>query len=798
MFQDLRFSLRMLLKQPGFTLIAILTLALGIGANTAIFSVVNGVLLRSLPYREPDRLVQLLETHPPSGLTQGNASPNNFLDWRGHARSFENLSAIYLWLYTLTGTSETTEVSGMRVTTDFFKLLGVTPQLGRSFLPEEDQPDKNRVVVISHSFWQSRFGGAADVIGKTIKLDADNYTVIGALRPDFRQTELAVDYDAQVWTPLTLNPGANARGNHNLKVIGRLKPGVTPEQAQVELSAVARQLEQSYPETNRERGARLVPLREHVTGAFRRPLLLLQCATVFVLLIACVNLANLLLARIAGREKELAVRMALGAGRWRLVRFLMIESALLAFAGGIAGFLLAFWANDLIVAVAPRDLPRLDEISLDGSALGFVFAISSLTALCFGLLPAYQATKSNLNRALKEGGRGATYGQGLRGALVVAEIALALILLVGSGLLVRSLIRMQNVTLGFNPEKLLTLRVSLLDAKYPERQQVAAYYQQTLARIASLPGVLSAAVVSNPPLIKWNNFRVSFAIEGRPNEPGRAPTAQYSLISPGYFRTMEIPLVKGRAFTERDTWDAPQVTIINEQFARRFFADSEPLGKKIAVGRTTREIVGVAADIKHSSLAGDEQGGIFVPHAQNPRGTITMVVRTTSDPNQLTAAVSQAVWAGDTDAAVSLVSTMDEALADFTAQPRFNTLLLGAFSAIALALAAVGIYGVMSYTVAQSAREIGIRMALGAQTRDVLKLVVGQGLILTIIGIALGLAGALGVTRLLNKLLFEVTATDSVTFMATAAILAFIALVACYLPARRATKIDPMIALRTE
>lgn len=788
----------MLAKKPSFTMAAIITLAAGVGLNAAIFSIVNSILLRPLPYKEPERLVQVWETYQPDETASGSASPNNFLDWKKQAQSFEGLSAINLWGYSLTGTSETTEVFGMQVTPDYFSLLGVDAQLGRTFSSEEDQPDKRYVVVISHSFWQERFGGDANIIGRTIKLDNHSHTVIGVLRPGFRQSELFINYRAEIWVPLVINAADNNRGRHHLRVMGRLKSGVTIDQAQSDMTTIARQLEQAYPTTNTDRGVNLVPLHEHATGSIRWALILLQCATGLVLLIACTNVANLLLSRVVTREKEMSIRSALGASAWRIVRLLLSESLVLALIGGAVGFLLALWGIDLLISIAPKNIPRLDEISLDGRVFGFTLGLSLLTVFFFGLVPAWQATRINLNESLKEGGRSATRGQGSRGALVVVEIALTIVLLVGSGLLMRSLIQLQNVDLGFNPKNLLTMRVSLLDANYPDRQRVASFYEQTLARIQGLPEVQSAAVISAPPMVQSSNMWVTFEIEGQPSDPGREPTAEYRLITPGYFHTMEIPVITGRAFTERDTRDATQVAIINEGFARRHFPDTDPIGRKIVGGRNVREIVGVVGNLRHHSLEEEAETEMYVPHAQNPRGTVMVVIRTASDPERVVKAAQKAVWASDSDAAVSSVATMDQALSDVIARPRFNVLLLSIFSVIALMLAAVGIYGVMSYAVAQRTREIGVRIALGAQASDVLKLIIGQGMILALIGVATGLAGALGVTRLVSNRLYEVTATDPLTFALVSGLMAAVALLACYIPARRATRVDPIVALRYE
>ncbi|MGH9851439.1 MAG: ABC transporter permease [Blastocatellia bacterium] len=797
MLQDLRYGARMLLKQPGLTLIAVLTLALGIGLNTALFSVVNSILLRPLVYRAPERLAQVWETWLPGEVTRGAVSPNNFLDWRAQAQSFEQFSAYNLWLFTLTGTNEPTEVPGLKVSANFFDLLGVAPQLGRGFAPDEDQPDRNQVAVISHDFWQRRFGGRADVIGQPLRLDDGTHTVIGILRPDFRQSALTAEYRAEIWIPLLLDPAANRRGVHSLHVVARLKSNVGQAQAQTEMTVIGQRLAQAYPATNAERGVNLVPLHEQATGRVSRALLLLQGATALVLLIACVNVANLLLARVTAREKELAVRSALGAGRWRIARLLLAEGLTLAALGGAAGALSAYWLPDLLVAVAPKTIPRLDEITVDGRALAFAVVTALVTVLLFGLAPAWQAARVNLNTALKESGRGAGAGQGLRNALIVAEVALTLILLTGSGLLLRSLLELQRVNLGFNPDRLLTMRVSLLDSKYPERRQIADYYRQLLASVTALPGVRSAAVTSNPPLIKLHDNWISFRIEERPVEMGRMPTAKYAIISPEFFHTLAIPLRAGRAFDERDTRDATQVAILNEDFARRHFPNGDALGKRIAAGRATREVVGIVGNVRHNSPEDEEAEKLYVPHAQQAQGTMLLMARA-ADPQATLRAVQQAVWQGDPEAAVSSAATMDEALAEVVARPRFNALLLGLFALVALALAAVGLYGVMSYTVSQHTREIGIRLALGAEPRDVLRLVLGQGLVLTLTGIVVGAAGALGVTRLLRTLLFGVSVNDPLTFASVALLLLFVALLACWIPARRATQVDPLVALRCE
>ena len=799
MLQDLRYAVRILWQQPGFTLVAIITLAIGIGANTAIFSVVNSILLRPLPYKEPSRLVQIWETWPPGSSYTGSVSPNNFFDWRHQAKSFEDLTVYWTWLFTLTGTNEPTEVPGSKVSPNFFALLGVTPELGRTFLPDEDRGEKQHVVVISHGFWQRHFGGRVDVIGQTLKLDDDTFHIVGVLGPDFRETEMVGEHSySELWVPLPINPGTNMRRSHYLKAIGRLKAGVTLTQARAEMTSIARQLEEAYPDTNRDRGVNLVPLHEQITGNIRRALLVLQFATVFVLLIACSNVANLLLARIAAREKEMAIRGALGASRWQLVRLLLTESLTLAIISGTAGLLLAWCGVTLLVWTAPVSIPRLDEIGLDGRVIVFTLATSLLTVLIFGLLPAWQSARTNLNETLKASGRNVSRGPGLRGILVVAEIALMLVLLVGSGLLLRSLFRMQHVDLGFNHQDLLTMRVSLLESKYRDAGQVTNFYQQLLARIEKIPGVASAGLTSSPPMIKLNNMSTGFEIEGQPLDPGRAPVARFGVVSPDYFTAMSIALIGGRTFNDYDTRENAPVVIINDNFARRNFPNGDAIGKKVTVGRTKREIVGVVRNIKHDSPTDEEEQRIYAPHAQASFGTVMLVIRATTDPNKLVSAASQAVWEGDPDAAVSTVATMDQVLSDAISRPRFNAVLLGIFSVIALLLGTVGIYGVISYIVSQSTREIGIRIALGAQLKDVLKLVLSQGLKLTIVGIGLGIVGALALVRLIKSLLFGVTAHDPVTFISVSAVLFAVAVIACLIPARRATRVDPLVALRYE
>ena len=799
MIQDLRFSVRMLLKNPGFTLVAVITLALGIGANTAIFSVVNTVLLRPLPYHEPERLVQVWEKMPDSG--NNVISPDNFLDWQKQAKSFEGLSIYDVWLPAISTTGKTEQIVGVSASANFFSVLGVTTQLGRTFAPDEERRGQDRVVVISHTFWQNRLGGEADVTGKKLTLDQSSYTIIGVLRPGFHHLRLIFDQQAVIFRPFDFKTVANQRAAHYLSAIGRLNTGVNLEQAQAEMTTIARQLEEAYPETNRDWGVSLVGLHQEVTGSISPILLILQGTVAFVLLIACVNVANLLLSRVVAREKEMAVRMAIGAGRWRIIRQLLTEGALLAIIGGAFGLLLARWGVDLVVSLAPPDIPRRQDISVDQRALGFTFLVSLLTALFFGLLPAIQATRANLNDVMKEGSRAGFRRQRLRGVLVVAEIALALVLLVGSGLLIHSLIRLQNVNPGFDTENLLTMRVGLPAPETRDVQQIVSFYHQMLTRLEIVPGAKSAALTSSVPFTGSYSWSTNFTIEGRPVEPGREPMSGWRLISPAYFDTMGIPLLAGRAFTDRDTLGSIGVAIINESFARQHFPNVDPIGRTIIPQwrpERPRQIVGVVSDFKHRGLADDAGPEMYVPYTQQTWSSMALVVRTYAEPEEIQVAVQKALWEVDQSAPISRIASMKQILGDQHSRSRFTTVLLGIFAALALILATIGIYGVVSYAVRQRTHEIGVRMALGAQSIDVVWLDVRQGLKFTLLGIAIGLASAYGLRRLITNLLFNVSATDPLTFAGVSLLLTTVALFASWIPARRATKVEPLGALRHE
>ena len=796
--QDLRYGLRGLAKNPGFTLVAVLTLALGIGANSAIFSVVNAVLLRPLPYREPERIVTALR----GGWFP--IAPANFLDWRAQQSAFEQIGAAQAWGPTLTGRERPEQVGALQVTSDLFSVLGVSPALGRTFLPGEDQPGAGKVVVLSHHLWQRRFGGDPALVGQTITLNGDGYTVVGVMPAGFQFAPFWVT-NAELFAPLNLGPRAGDRAGQSLRVFARLKEGVTREQAQAEMNAISRRLEQQYPETNKNSDIRIDPLHEKVAGKVRPALLVLLGAVSFVLLIACANVANLLLARSAARRKEIAVRAALGAGRVRLIRQLLTESMLLGLAGGGLGLLLAGWGINLLVALSPANLPRVETISLDLRVAGFTLAVALATGLIFGLAPALQASKLDLNEALKEGGRGSTEGlrrNRVRGALVVAEVALALVLLIGAGLMIRSFRRLQAVDAGFDPRRVLTLTVQTSGPKYATGAQRAAFFDQLLPRLAALPGVASASAINHLPLA-GDTWTLGFAVEGRPAPaPGERQGAVYRIVRPGYFRTMGMTVLNGRDFTDQDRAGAPGVAMINETFARSVWPNEDPIGKRIRVnddGPNPREVIGVVKDAKQSEWTADARREVYLSHLQTPTPSyLTLVLRAAGEPLGLAAAVQREVWSIDQDLPVAKVASLEQVVADAVGQPRFNLLLLNLFAAVALALAAVGIYGVMAYSVAQRTHEIGIRLALGARAGDVLKLVVGQGLILTLIGLAIGLGAAFGLTRLMESLLYGVSATDPATFIAIPLLLAGVALFASYLPARRAMKVDPMTALRDQ
>jgi putative ABC transport system permease protein len=802
LLQDLRIGARMLFKNPGFTLIAVLTLALGIGANTAIFSVVNAVLLRPLPYQEPQQLVMVWETDENNAPTL--VAPANFTDWSEQSQSVVNLAAIRGWDANLTGAGEPERLRGAQATADLFKALGVQPLVGRAFLPGEDQEGSPRVVVLSYGLWRRRFGADASVVGKDIMINGLNRTVVGVMPPDFKLpmlTARAAPTKSELWTPWVMSANYRKRRDlGQLSVIARLKPGVTAAQAQAELSAISAR--QPRPETGVRPGAQVIPLHDNLVGDVRQALLVLLGAVGFVLLIACANVANLLLTRSAARRQEIAIRAALGADRWRVIQQLLTESLLLALSGGVLGLWLASWSTVALVALSPENLPRADEIGVDWRVLGFTCALSLLTGLVFGLAPAWQSSRLDLHTTLKESGRGLPGGRGrLSDLLVVSELALALALLAGAGLFVNSFWRLSRVDAGFEAAHALTLQVSLPGAKYPESAQQIAFFDQVIARVGALPGVQAVGVASAIPLTGWQN-QTPFLAEGRQE---LSQQEELDTVSPDYFRAMGIPLQAGRAFNEQDQFNAPRVVIVSQGLARRYWPGENPVGKRLrfpgSPNEPWRTIVGVVGDIKQASLAGEATREYYLPHRQDNWGftsSMTLVVRATVEPSGLIGAVSEQVRAVDKDLPIYNVKTMAQLRAQSAAASRFQTLLLGSFAAIALLLAAVGIYGVMAYAVARRTQELGLRLALGAQAGDVLKLVLARGLKLIFLGVAIGLLAALALTRWLETLLFGVRPTDPLTFGAIALVLIVIALLACWIPARRATKVDPLTALRHE
>ena len=810
MFKEIRYATRALLKRPGFSLIAVLTLALGIGANTAIFSVVNATLLRPLPFKDPDRVVMLWGA---LAKLQADRLPNsapNFLELKARSQTFERLAAFRSWSWQLTGGSEPELLRGARVSADFFETVGAGPILGRTFTPEEDVENHAPVVVISHGLWQRHFGGDQDVIGKTITLTGQNAMVIGVMPEGFQfpgganmipGLQFALQND--VWVPIRFTQEERQRqGNLNLATIGRLKPGVSPAQAETEINGIQKEL----PLGTIGFTFSALPLHQQMVGAIRKPLLVLLATVAFVLLIACANIANLLLARATSRQKEIAIRAALGAARRRIIGQLLTESLLLSLTGGAIGLLFAIWGNSLLVSLIPREVPRINDVGVDARILLFTLAISIVTGLIFGLVPALQASRFDLNQSLKEGLRGVSAGVGqnrLRSLLVVSEVAMALVLLIGAALLMKSFMRLLDVNTGFNPEQVLTLDIQLPDlppSRYERREEQAAFFQQLMTRLQALPGVENAGGVLSLPL-SGASEGTDLILEQQESSPdGQRPNADYTIVTPEYFATLQIPLLQGRNFTAQDKLEAPFAIIVNDTLAARVWPGQNPLGKRFRVGfeEKQREVVGVVGTIKQTTLDSEARPAMYLPHLQSPTAGLTVLVRTRGEPLSIAAAVRQEVRAIDKDVPVTKVQTMEKVLGASVAQPRFSMLVVGLFAALALVLSAVGIYGVMAYAVSRRVHEIGVRMALGAGASQVLKLVLKDGMTLALAGIAVGLLGAFALTRLMASLLFGIGAKDPVTFISVAAFLALVAFIACYIPARRATKVDPLIALRNE
>ncbi len=799
--QDLKYGARQLARSPGFTAVAVLTLALGIGANTALFSVVNAVLLRPLPYQQPDRIVTLWQENQKLGTLE-EVSPPNFLDWQERSRSFEAMALIQPYGLDYAGDGEPESLRASLVTEGFFRALGVNPLVGRPFSPQEYQPGSSNVVVLSYGLWQRKFGGDPAIVGRVLRLDERPHTVVGVMPPEFQFPP-----KQEIWAPQVLTEqDRQLRGPNYYTTIARLQPGATLEQAQAEMRAIGTQLAREYPRTNAGFTVGVVPLADHLVGEVRPALLVLLAAVGFVLLIACANVANLLIARGAERQAEFAVRAALGAGRWRLIRQMITESVLLAFMGATGGILLAFWGIDLIRALGPSDFPRLDKVGLDATVLGFTLGLSMLTALGFGLAPGWLLSALGSRQSLKESRRtasGGTTSSMVRRGLVVAQVALALVMLIGAGLLARSFLELLNVELGFQSARVLALQVFVYGNKYPSNSERLQFLESTLERLSALPGVEAAGATSFLPFVEAQiDIDSKYTIGGHPvPAEEEAPTVNVTIVTPGYFHALQIPLLRGRVFSASDTTDAEPVLLINEELARRHWPAGDPVGQEMTLrfgGSKPRRIVGVVGSVRHNGLQGAPLPEAFLPLRQNPFGSMTLLVRGAENPQALLPAVKSQVWAVDREMAIWSVAPMDQLISDSVAGRRFQLLLFGVLAALALVLATVGIYGVISLLTAQRTHEIGVRMALGAQPGKILGLVLRQGMTLAMLGIALGVAGALALTRFLSSFLFGVTPTDLLTFTGVTLVLAIVALVASWVPARRAARVDPMVALRYE
>jgi putative ABC transport system permease protein len=806
--QDVRYAVRMLLKNPGFTLIAALALALGIGANTAIFSVVNAVMIRPLPYRDASRLVMVWEDNRIRGKHQNVISPANFLDWKEQSDVFADMAALYDTTFNLTGVADPEEIPAQRVTLNLFDLLGAGAMLGRTFAGDEAQPERQDSVILSYGLWQRRFGGDPGIVGQTVQLNTQIYTIIGVMPPDYQlfvKSGSLSGERAEMWAPMIFDQNDRVRRGRYATAVARLKDGVALEQARSQMAALATSLENQHPEFNTGWGVNLVPFREQFTGEMRKPLLMLLGAVGFVLLIACANVANLLLARAASRQKEMAIRLAIGASRARIVRQLLIESTVLAGLGGAAGLVLAMWGVDALVALGPKELLPPGGARLNLIVLGFTMLLALTTGLVFGLAPALEASRPNLNEALKEGGKAAASGgraHRLRDLFVIAEIAMALVLLIGSGLLVKSFARLQSVSPGFNPKNLLTAHVTLPYAKYHEAGQSEQFFRDALARIRAIPGVRGASAINFLPFT-GPGAATRFSVVGRPAPPpGEEPVLDTRVCDADYFQTMGIPFIKGRTFSEREQGTASHVVVVNETLAREMFPGEDPIGRRLVIQMMRdpqpSEIIGVVGDVKHAGLDAEARAMSYWPHAELAYPFMTVVARTDGDPLRYVTALRREVQSLDNDQPIAGVYSMEQLMSESVARARFSATLLAIFAGVALILAAVGIYGVMSYTVTQRTQEIGIRMALGADHQSVMRMVIRQGMRLALIGIGAGLAASLALTRLLATLLFGVSATDPATFVMIAVVLTGVALGACAVPARRATRVDPMVALRYE
>jgi predicted permease len=806
--QDIRYSLRTLSKSPGFTVIVILTLALGIGANTAIFSVVNAVLLAPLPYSQPSQLVMVWTSNLPKGYKISPVSGGEFAEWKSGNNIFSDMAASRDAIYTLTGAGEPQDVIGYQFSADYFRLLGTAPELGRTFLEEEDRAGGPNVVVLGDAIWRRTFGADANIVGKSITLSGKPFTVVGVMPPDFRYPQLT-----ELWTPLGLKPSFLTNYDDTaLRIMARLKPGVTLQQAQAQMDSIEQRVAQQHPQTDRGNTVSLVPLREQIAGDVKMPLFVLLGAVGLVLLITCANIANLMLARATGRRKEIAVRTALGASRARLIRQFLVESLLLALAGGALGFLFADEATSFLLAIFPNNIanlniPQVTSIPMDARVFSFTLLAAVLTGVLFGLAPVLGFRAATSAEGLKETSRGSTASSGerrVRSLLVVSEFALTLVLLVGAGLLVSSFRNLLRGNLGFDADHILSAQLFLSSAKYPPAQpeKRLAFVTDAMQRIRELPGVESVGAAGFIPLSGfWGE--ADFAVQGQPEPPpGQRPSAKSDIVTPDYFRAMGISLLRGRVFTDQDGNAAAQVVIVNETLARKEFGNQNPIGRQLNFGDSNKpdlwEVVGVVSDIHDFGLEEKVRGNVFRPFAQIPLPVVGFVVRTAGRPSSLTSAVKQAIWTVDKEQPIYKIIGVDQLASESLGIRRVSSVLLGAFSTLALLLAGLGIYGVMALSVAQRTHEIGVRMALGAQPDGVLKMIMGYGMSIVIAGMAIGIAGALALSRVVAGLLYGVKATDGMTFVFTSLLLAFVALLACYIPARRAMSVDPMVALRYE
>jgi putative ABC transport system permease protein len=807
LLQDLKYGVRMLAKSPGFTTVAVLTLALGIGANTAIFSVINATLLAHLPYSQPDRIVVVWEHDPSRGFPRNSVSPGNFLHWQDANTVFEQMAAFVDIRADLTGTGEPEQIPGQAITPNLFSLLGINARLGRAFVAEEGHPGNDDVALLSHALWQRRFGGAPDIVGKRIMLGGKSTVVVGVMPPGFQlliQRGSFLGEHAQFWSPIAFKPEDRTPIGRYLMVVARLKQGVSLAQAQSQMDSISLDLAKQFPEIDRGWGVQLVGLRNQFFGSIRPALLVLLGAVGFVLLIACANVANLLLVRAARRRRELAIRFTMGASRARIARQLLTETMILAVAGGSASAFLAFWGTDLLLALSPKGLIDAHALKVDFRVLTFLTALTILTGFLFGLLPALLATRTSPGDSLKEGER--NFGVSVRRKrardfFVIGEIGLALVLLTGSGLLIKSFLRLLNVAPGFDPHNLLTLKVDLPSARRSKDPEVIAFFADVLQRIKALPGVESASACSSLPFTGIGSG-TSFTIQGRPASPENELSTDVRVIEPDYFRTMRIPLQQGRLFTRQEDARESHLVIVSEALVQKYFPNQNPLGKKITIDMKDQnvpsEIVGVVGDVRHHGLDSTPRPTIYWPHPELVYNLMMLVVRSNTDPIPLTSSICAIVQSLDPDLPISDVRTMEQWMSDNVAQARFNTLLLGIFSALALLLAVIGIYGVMSAAVTERTHEIGVRMALGATPRDIWRHTLAAGAIITLVGLSTGLAASLILTRLLSSLLYDVKPSDPMTLALVTAVLASVALLACYVPARRAMRVDPMVALRYE